>query len=146
MSGGGYALPGLQIHLALMPGANQNVGWRLRLTRPTNTSRSDARSQSKCRVAATPYPAYKYISLCCPEPIKMSGGGCALPGLQRHLAFVGPVSAAPPGSFYAALTRTPINTITIALTSNNPLPAKTPLAPLRSNIAPPPAAPAPMAN
>ncbi|MND17139.1 hypothetical protein D3C81_26540 [compost metagenome] len=39
MSGGGYALPGLQIHLALLPGANQNVGWRLRLTRPTTTSR-----------------------------------------------------------------------------------------------------------
>src|SRR5690606_19436697 len=47
---------------------------------------------------------------------------------------------------YSALTLTPINTITIAVTSNKPLPMNTPLAPLRSNTAPPPAAPALIAS
>jgi len=76
LPGGGCALPGLRNlhHIDI-------AGWRLRLTRPTKSA-----PHRHCRVAASPYPAYKICTTS-----TLPGGGFALPGLRNlhHIDIAG---------------------------------------------------------
>ena len=82
-------------------------------------------------------------------PVTAYSPGCgvnALPGLRVNSNLRCCSPERPYSSLTTGLTLTANSTITMALTSSTPLPTKTPLAPLRSNTAPPPAAPALIAS
>ena len=142
-----------QCHVtAYSPGCGVNALPGLRVTSNLRPGSPAKRSANREEAAAIPrrgiFPGLPAI---CGLVARLSAARAGKKPQQYHVTAYSPgyrqsAVLQPYSSLTTGLTLTANSTITMALTSSTPLPTKTPLAPLRSNTAPPPAAPALIAS